>query len=393
VLIKDNIEAIGLPATAGSLALAGRTVTADATLVTRLRRAGAVVLGSTNLSEWANIRSPQSSSGWSAVGGLTRNPWQPRYSAGGSSAGSGAALAAGLAPLTVGTETDGSIICPASLNGVVGIKPTVGVISTRGVVPISASQDSPGPMARSVADAAALLDVLADLDTSSAVHDTGPLRVGVVRQWVSEPAAAVFESALSLMSRAGLALVEVDVPAPDDTVGADELTVLLCELLADLDDYLSTRQGEGVRSLADVVAFNHQHSDAELTHFGQEFLERALASGGRGDAFHQARARNVDWAINQVLSPALHNVDVLVGCPYGPAWPITLGAGDDFRHATWMTQAPAVAGWPIGCLPMGMVDADGVSLPVGIGVAARAHDEVGLVRAMAAIERTLPPIR
>jgi amidase len=160
VLVKDNIDCVGLPGTAGSSALAGRKIAVDAPLVARLRAAGAVILGASNLSEWANIRSSTSTSGWSAVGGLVRNPWGLQRSAGGSSSGSGAAVAAGLAPLAVGTETDGSITCPASLNGVVGIKPTVGTVSTERVIPISSSQDSPGPLARSVADAALMLEVL-----------------------------------------------------------------------------------------------------------------------------------------------------------------------------------------------------------------------------------------
>lgn len=395
VLIKDNIEAVGLPATAGSLALAGRIVQQDAPLVARLRRAGAIVLGSTNLSEWANMRSPMSSSGWSAVGGLTRNPWDHQRSAGGSSSGSGAALAAGLAPLAVGTETDGSIVCPAALNGVVGIKPTVGAVSTRGVVPISASQDAPGPMARSVADTALLLDVLTGLDTVAATRDQTPVRVGVVREWLSthEPTNALFEAALSALGRAGVVLVDVRVPAVEEHVHEQEGVVLVSELLEDMDAYLSSRPGAGVRSLADVVAFNEDHADVELPHFGQEYLHDALASGGRGPAYRAARAANLEWAVNRVLGPALHDVDVLVGCLYGPAWPITLGAGDDFADATWMTRAPAIAGWPIGSLPMGVDTSTGSALPIGLGVAARPHDEVGLVRAMARIEQVLGPIR
>ena len=228
VMIKDNIEAVGLPCTAGSLALAGRSVVADAPLVANLRHAGAVVLGSTNLSEWANIRSAHSTSGWSAVGGLTANPWQRSRSAGGSSSGSGAAVAAGLIPFAVGTETDGSIVCPASLNGVVGIKPTVSAVSTRGVVPISASQDSPGPLARTVTDAAMLLDVLAGTDTMGALQSTDPVRVGVVRQWLTtdDATSAVFEDAVRTLSAAGIRCIDVDVPVDTDQAEADEGTVL-----------------------------------------------------------------------------------------------------------------------------------------------------------------------
>lgn len=395
VLIKDNIEAVGLPATAGSLALAGRTVMQDAPLVANLRKAGAVILGSTNLSEWANMRSPQSTSGWSAVGAVTRNPWSADRSAGGSSSGSGAAVAAGLAPVAVGTETDGSIVCPAALNGVVGIKPTVGAVSTRGVVPISRSQDAPGPLARTVTDAALLLDVLSGLDTLGALTDSSPLRIGVVRQWMTghDETNAIFESTVSRLAAAGITVVDIDVPSDTEQAAEDEGAVLIAELLEDMGTYLSARPGPGVRSLADVVAFNNQHAEVELAHFGQEHFERALAAGGRNDEYLVARGRNIEWAVSQVLGPALHDVDVLVGCLYGPAWRINLGGGDDFHDASWMTMAPAVAGWPIGSVPMGLTYDRGVALPVGLGITARAHDEVGLVRAMARIERLLDPIR
>jgi len=388
VFIKDNIEAIGLPATAGSLALAGRTVTRDAEIVTRLRKAGAVIMGSTNLSEWANIRSTQSTSGWSAIGGLTANPWIFTHSAGGSSSGSGAAVAAGLIPFAVGTETDGSIVCPASLNGVVGIKPTVGTTSRTGVIPISASQDSPGPMARSVADASLLLDVLAGTDTSRQnVVDDSPLRIGIMRQWVTSDLKSqqVFEDSLALLASAGIKLIEVRGADMTEQDNDDEGTVLFHELLDDLNGYLAARPGEGVQSLADVIAFNLEHRDAEMAHFEQELFDIAVATGGRNDVYRAARERNLEWALHKVLNPAITDVDVLIGVPYGPAWLSTLGKGDDYTDASWMTHAPAIAGWPIGCLPMGLVR----GLPVGMGVVARANDETGLVRAMSRIERTL----
>lgn len=388
VFIKDNIEAIGLPATAGSLALAGRTVTRDAELVTRLRNAGAVIMGSTNVSEWANIRSSKSTSGWSAIGGLTANPWIFAHSAGGSSSGSGAAVAAGLIPFAVGTETDGSIVCPASLNGVVGIKPTVGTTSRTGVIPISASQDSPGPMARSVADTALLLDVLAGTQTSHDDHfDDSPLRIGVMRQWVTSDLKAqqIFEDSLTELSSAGIDLVEVRGADMTEQENDDEGSVLFHELLDDLNEYLAARPGNGVKSLADVIAFNLEHRDIEMAHFEQELFDIAIATGGRNDVYRAARERNLEWALHQVLNPAIADVDVLIGVPYGPAWVSTLGEGDNFADASWMTHAPAIAGWPIGCLPMGLVR----GLPVGMGIVARAHDEAGLVRAMARIERAL----
>lgn len=388
VLIKDNIEVQGLPGTAGSLALVDRPVTEDAPLVQRLRNAGAIILGSTNLSEWANIRSPQSTSGWSAVGGLTANPWKHEHSAGGSSSGSGSAIAAGLAPLAVGTETDGSIICPASLNGCVGIKPTVGSVPTDGVIPISNSQDSPGPMARTVRDAALLLEVLsARTELLSACDDESPIRIGVVREWFTKDDATniLFENSLASLSKHGIQLIDVTVGERDEQAGEDEGTVLFHELVEDLNTYLGHRAGSGVQSLSDVIAFNQAHSESELQYFGQEFFELAASTGGRNEKYHEARKRNLDWAVNQVLSPALNDVDVLISTAYAPAWVSTLGQGDTYESAGWITAAPAVAGWPIGTVPMGLVR----GLPVGLGVVARHHDEGNLVRAMARIERAL----
>lgn len=388
VLVKDNIQSIGLPGTAGSLALTGRTVVEDAEIVTRLRSAGAIIMGSTNLSEWANIRSDKSTSGWSAVGGLTANPWNYAHSAGGSSSGSGAAVAAGLIPFAVGTETDGSIVCPASLNGVVGIKPTVGSVSTKGVVPVSLSQDVPGPIARSVEDAAILLEVLSGQSgLVDMCNNDEPLRIGVVSSWLTshDGANKLFEQTLKKLADSGIDLVDVEIPEMPPQAGDDEGIVLFYELVEDLSFYLSNRAGDGVKSLAEVVEFNKKNSDTEMAFFGQEYLELALASGGRNDVYAAARKRNLDWAINQVLSPALSDVDVLVGIPYAPAWISRLGQGDDVSNASWMTHAPAIAGWPLGSLPMGLVD----GLPVGMGVATRANDEKGLVRAMAIIERIL----
>lgn len=386
ILIKDNIEAIGLPATAGSLALAGRMVTSDAPLVASLRKAGATIIGSTNLSEWANFRSPHSTSGWSAVGGLTHNPWKHGYSAGGSSSGSGAAVAAGLIPFAVGTETDGSIVCPASLNGCVGIKPTVGTVSARGIVPVSASQDVAGPLARSVSDAALLLDVMSGLSTSLVLNDTSPLRIGVVREWLTkdDKANALFDQAVNQLSRAGITCIEVNIKTQSDQSSTDEGTVLIHEIVEDMAKYLQGRSGDGVQTLSEVVEFNKANAH-ELEFFGQEYFELAIASGGRNSKYRQARERNLRWATREVLMPAFEGVDVLVGVPYATAWQSTLGHGDDYSSASWMTQAPAIAGWPIASLPMGLVD----GLPVGLGVAARALDERGLVRALAKMERAL----
>ncbi len=274
-----------------------------------LRAAGLVVLGSTNLSEWANMRSPHSASGWSAVGGLTGNPWALDRSAGGSSSGSGAALAAGLAPLAIGTETDGSITCPSSLNGVVGLKPTVGLLPTEGVVPLAASQDAPGPMARSVRDVALLLDALTGSTAYSSAPGTRPLAsltLGVADGWRSghDATEALFDSVLGRLADAG-ATVGAVVVEPAGTAGRQELDVLLCELKDGLDRYLAARPGDGVRSLADVIAFDEEHADLELAHFGHEFLVQAEATGGVDDpVYAESRAGCLRWAVEEMLEPA-----------------------------------------------------------------------------------------
>ena len=387
ILIKDNIEAIGLPGTAGSKALADFPVKKDAELVTRLRAAGANIIGATNLSEWANIRSTKSTSGWSAVGGLTANPWIHQHSAGGSSSGSGSAIAAGLVTLAVGTETDGSIICPASLNGCVGIKPTVGAVSRVGVVPISDAQDSPGPMARSVKDAALLLEVLSGISgLVDAADSTQPLRIGIVKSWLSGDAGTdkLFEAAVDALSKSNATLVEVKISAPADSVSSDEYECLLHELVDDLGAYLPGRTDDAIVSLAEVVKFNLANSDTEMKHFGQELFDAALELGGRARAYNRKRSRNLQWA-TKTLDEALKDVDVLIGATYSPAWKSTLGLGDDYGQNSWITMAPAIAGYPIGTVPMGITE----GLPVGLGVVAGANQEAILVSAMAQIERAL----
>ena len=387
VVIKDNVEAIGLPASAGSLALRDYPVKQDSTIARRLRMAGANIIGATNLSEWANIRSPESTSGWSALGGLTANPWKHPHSAGGSSSGSGAAIAAGLVALAVGSETDGSIVCPASLNGCVGIKPTVGSIPRDGMVPISSSQDSPGPMARTVIDTALLLEVMMSARgfVSAANADFSPT-IGFVKSWTTnhDGTNALLMDAVSKLSAAGLAIVEINAPAPDDSVGLDEFHVLLHELHDDLGEYLSQRCGSSLSSLADVVAFNRTHSDTELQHFGQEYFDLALELGGRGDEYLAKRKRNVDWA-SSMLGKAFTGVDVLIGATYAPAWLSNLEGSDDHSGASWITTAPSITGDPVGCLPMGITD----GLPVGLGVVAPAYEEELLVASMARIEKVL----
>ncbi len=390
VIIKDNIEALGLPATVGSLAMVGAPAQRDATLVTRLREAGLVILAAANLSEWANMRGRSSTSGWSGVGGLTDNPWQAGRSAGGSSSGCGAALAAGYAPLAVGTETDGSITCPASLCGVVGFKPTVGTVPVHAVAPIAASQDSPGPMARSMADVTALLAVLTGAPPAAAPPESlGSRRfvLGVPGAWLSghDPTDALLARATGALRAAGMAIVPVDLPVWQDSVGVDEVSVLVHEMSDDLDAYLANRPGTGPRSIAEVVAFNRAHAKEELEHFGQEYLAAAVASGGRSsDDYAPARARNLAWALDCLHAGFAGGVDALVAPAYGPAWSSDLVGGDRFIGGA-MTAAPAIAGWPLLTLPLGLVDA----LPVGMGMVVPARGEDSLLALGATVESVL----
>jgi amidase len=388
ILIKDNIEAIGLPATAGSLALSGRTVERDSTIAKRLRDAGATIIGSTNLSEWANIRSRKSTSGWSAVGGLTANPWKHERSAGGSSSGSGAAVAANIVSMAVGSETDGSIICPASLNGCVGIKPTVGSIPRDAMVPISASQDTPGPMTQTVAQSALLLDVLTDKNEYvKSAGENFSLKLGFVTDWITQDDGTneLLTDLVSKLSKANISVSELSLPEPSEQDGEDEFKVLLHELNDDLAKYLKNRPGLGVRNLAEVVEFNLENKDSEMRYFAQEYFDLALELGGRNSSYQKLRQSNLDWAQHKVLNPAFENFDILIGATYSPAWVSNLGGGDDYSSASWISMAPAIAGTPIGCLPMGIID----GLPVGVGVVSRSNQEDLLINAMSTIERVL----
>ncbi|QSR31527.1 amidase [Nocardioides sp. S5] len=385
VLVKDNIDTHDLPTTAGSLALAqapppGR----DAPLVQRRRDAGMVILGKANLSEWANIRDESSTSGWSAYGGLTRNPYGLNRSAGGSSAGSGAAVAAGLAPFAVGTETDGSITCPAAFNGCVGIKPTVGTVPTSGVVPISSSQDSPGPMAMTVRDAASLLTVLAANDRDYAAHAVrGRLagkRIGVPRTtyWGYSPHAdAAAERALTLLAAEGATIVDdTDLPVLGDEVGEDELLVLLAEFRSAVEDYLATRTGDVPRTLQDIVDFNRAHAETELAHFGQSLFEKALAGPRAGSPEHlDARSRGVgatrSGGIDQVLRE--HGLDALVTPSYPPAHPIDLVNAEAFAGSC--SSPAAIAGYPLVTVPSELA----AGLPVAVSFWGTAHSEGSLI--------------
>jgi amidase len=384
VLIKDNIEAVGLPGIAGSTALIGRP-TRDAELVTRLRDAGAVVFGSTNLSEWANIRSPRSTSGYSSSAGLVANPWSLDRSAGGSSSGSGAALAAGLTPLAVGTETDGSIVCPASLNGVVGLKPTVGNVPTTYVIPISKSQDSPGPMGRTVDDVALLYGVLAQR-TPDDPAPTPTFAVATTWRTGHPQTDQLFDEVIALLRDGGLQMVDRDVAVPSEQEGLDEGAVLFAELFDDLTEYLRDRPGDGVRSLADVVAYEDEYPGREQIYFGHENFTIALMTGGRaGGLYKESRDRNLHWAIDSCLTPGLADVDLLIAPAYGPSWKSDLIVGGHPGPASPSTTAPAIAGWPILSMPMGLIG----GLPVGLSLVGRPQSEWTILEGARRIERLL----
>lgn len=384
VLVKDNIDTIGLLTTAGSLALADEPPTRDAPVVSRMLAAGLVIVGKSNLSEWANFRDDHSSSGWSAYGGLTRNPYALNRSAGGSSAGSGAAVAAGLVRLAVGTETDGSITNPAAFNGCVGLKPTVGVTSTAGVVPIATSQDTVGPMTSTVREAAALLSVLASDGVDYSSHAvSGRLtgkRIGVPRRgfWgYNRHADAVAERALSRLSAAGAVIVDgTDLDSMIGYGSDDEMLVLLSEFRAGIADYLSSRGGEAPLSLEDLVEFNRAHPEQEMPYFGQSFFESALDVPGM-DSPEYAAARAAcllhgrDEGIDQVLTE--HHLDALVTPASSPAPPIDLVNGD--RPDGGPSQPAAMAGYPLLTVPSEVV----LGLPLGVTFWGTARSEPTLV--------------
>ena len=384
VLVKDNVDTFDVPTTAGSLALAeAPPPTHDAPLVRRMREAGMVILGKTNLSEWANIRDEWSASGWSAYGGLTRNPYGLNRSAGGSSSGSGAAVAAGLAPLAVGTETDGSITCPAAFNGCVGIKPTVGLLPTEGVVPVSRSQDAPGPMARTVREAAALLGVMADGPDYAAHAVDGRLagkRIGVPRAtyWGYSPHAdAAAERAVELLAAEGATIVDgTDLVSLQDFTWEDELLVLLAEFRTGLAEYLAGRPGDVPRTLEELVEFNRKHADRELEHFGQALFERALTGAeDRSPAYHEARARCVEAARDKGIDAVLraHELDALVTPSYSPACPIDLVNAE--AHPGACTSPTAMAGYPLVTVPTELA----AGLPVAVSFWGTSGSEATLV--------------
>ena len=402
VLLKDNIDATPMVNSAGSLALAEHRPTTDAFLVQRLRAAGAVILGKTNLSEWANFRSTRATSGWSGRGGQTRSPYALDRNPCGSSAGTGSAISASLAAVGVGTETDGSIICPSSVAGLVGLKPTVGLVSRSGIIPISQSQDTAGPMARSVADAAVLLSAMTGIDTrddataGSAAHAVADYskflrpeglhgaRIGVVRKSMGfQPDVdAAMERSIAAMRAAGATVVDADIPSAGKW-DAPELEVLLYEFKAGLNAYLA-RSHAPIGTLAGLIAFNTQHAQAEMPYFGQELFEQAQAKGPLSDpAYLKARDKARRLARHDGIEAALkaQHLDALVAPATSPAWLTDPINGDHFTGAGYAVAA--VAGTPSMTVPMG----DSHGLPFGIVFMGPAWSESRLIELGYAFEQ------
>ena len=404
ILVKDNVGTGDRMATsAGSLALEGSRAGSDAFVVGRLRAAGAVVLGKTNLSEWANFRSTHSSSGWSGRGGQCRSPYALDRNPSGSSSGSGTAVSANLVAAAVGTETDGSIVSPSNAAGIVGVKPTLGLVSRAGIIPIAHSQDTAGPMARTVADAAALLAAIAGPDPRDAGTRAAPFgadalirldpsmirgaRLGVVRKSIGGNNAAtdrVADAAYEVLRKLGAVLVDpADIETIDD-LGKTEIDVLLYEFKADLEAYLAARPDAPVKTLADLIAFNEKHRDREMTYFGQELFERAQAKGPLTEkAYRDALAADVSGSRAKGIDATLakNRLDALV-CPTGgPAWVTDLVNGDG--NAWGSSTVPAVAGYPHVTVPMGSV----FGLPVGLSFFASEWSEPKLLSYALAFER------
>ena len=408
ILIKDNIDtADRMQTTSGSLALEGHIAAKDAFIVKQLRKAGALILGKTNLSEWANFRGKRSVSGWSSRGGLTRNPYALDRSASGSSSGSGAAVAANLCVAAVGTETDGSIISPAQTTGIVGIKPTLGLVSRSGIIPIAHSQDTAGPMARTVADAAILLGAMAGIDGQDPATRGGRkrgtsnytrlfeldglkgARIGIARNMAgtNPRILKVFEHCIEVMKHLGAVIVDpADVPN-FDKFGRTEVEVLLYEFKADLNKYLKSVDGNGlVHSMEDVIRFNEENSHRVMPYFGQErMLEAQEKNSLRDKKYRDALAKNLRLTRRDGIDAAMrkHKLDALVVPSGGPAWLIDLVNGDATNWDMESTSPPAVAGYPHITVPAGYI----FGLPVGISFIAQAWQEPALIRYAYAFEQ------
>ena len=408
ILIKDNIDtADRMQTTAGSLALEGHIAAKDAFIVKQLRKAGAVILGKTNLSEWANFRGKRSVSGWSSRGGLTRNPYVLDRTACGSSSGSGAAVAANLCAGAVGTETDGSIICPSQTNGIVGIKPTLGLLSRSGIIPIAHSQDTPGPMARTVADAAILLGAMAGVDgqdpTTKGSRKRGSsnymklldrdglrgARIGVARNMAGTNARVlkIFEHCVEVMKHLGAVIIDpADVPN-FDKFGKTEVEVLHYEFKADLNKYLKSINGNvPIHSMEDVIKFNGENSHKVMPYFGQEHMLAAQEKKSlRDKKYRDALTKNLRLTRKEGIDAVMrkHKLDAIVVPSGGPAWLIDLVDGDSNNWDMESTSPPAVAGYPHITVPAGFV----FGLPVGISFFAGAWQEPTLIKLAYAFEQ------
>ncbi|MEM6586565.1 MAG: amidase, partial [Pseudomonadota bacterium] len=405
VLVKDNIETEEWATTAGSLALQYNFTKRDAPMIANLRRAGGVVLGKTNLSEWANIRGDNSTSGWSAIGGLTRNPHALDRNSCGSSSGSGAAVAAGMAWGAIGTETNGSITCPASTNGVVGFKPSVGIVSRTHVIPISSTQDTAGPMTRTVYDAALLLSAIAGEDPADSATVGVPriadytdgldsfslkgVRIGVMMNQLGrrEDLRAIFGQARADLEAAGAVLVDTEHEVNREMF-RDSFTVLKFELREEMGKYLrSIPEMQGVetpRSLADLIAFNEANADTELRWFGQETFIEAEAETDR-ETYEKARENAVRVAGEETLDAILaeNNVTFLIAPTRGPAWVSDLVNGDSFGGPVGFGSPAAIAGYPHLTVPMGAIE----GLPVGISFFGAKWADHEVLKAGAAYEK------
>ena len=406
MLIKDNLDtADKMMTTAGSLALLGSRPLRDSTVAQKLREAGAVILGKTNLSEWANIRSNHSTSGWSGRGGQTKNPYALDRNPCGSSSGSGASVSANLCAAAIGTETDGSIVCPSTSNGLVGIKPTVGLVSRTGIVPISHSQDGAGPMCRTVRDAAIVLGALTGIDEQDAATSDSRehsytdytqflkedglrgARIGVVRKTFgfNEAVDKILEDALEIMKKQGAVLVD---PAPIETAGKfgdSEFVVLLYELKADLNAYLA-RLGPNapVKTLKEIIDFNERNREKEMPYFGQDTFLKAEDKGPlTTQEYVDALAKNHQLARKEGIDATMdkNNLDALIGPSGGPAWITDHINGDSFSGGS--SSAAAVAGYPNVTVPAGFIH----GLPVGISFFGRAWSEPVLIRLAYAFEQ------
>ncbi len=408
ILIKDNIDTHDkMQTTAGSLALEGNIALQDAFIVKQLRKAGALILGKTNLSEWANFRGKNSVSGWSSRGGLTRNPYALDRTACGSSSGSGAAVAANLCVAAVGTETDGSIICPSQTNGIVGLKPTLGLASRSGIIPIAHSQDTPGPMARTVADAAILLGALTGVDEKDSatrlskkrvvsnyaryldLDGLKDARIGVARNMAGKNPRVlkIFEHCIEVMKQLGAVIIDpVNVPN-FDKFSKTEREVLHYEFKADLNKYLKSLDGAvHVHSLAEVIKFNKENEDRVMTYFGQEAMLDALAKSSLGDQkYREALAKNRRLTRKEGIDAALrkHKLDAIVTPSGGPAWVIDLANGDAVNWDMESTSPAAVAGYPHITVPAGYI----FGLPVGISFFSTAWQEPNLIKFAYAFEQ------